>query len=358
MLLLTNADVASAVTMDMVLTRLRQLYDEVGNGTSVSTSRADLHHPRARTSSSGEPAAHYLKTMTGGFVGGEVAALRLSSDLVRWTRVDGAVRRVKDPVRPGRWVGLVLLFSLRNGEPLGILQDGYLQRMRVGATNAIADDLLARADAERVGVVGSGGQARRHLEATALVREIREVRVWSPHAESRQRFADEMGSTLNVDVEPVGSAQLATRDADIVMTATNSREPVVSSNVVRPGLHLSTLQRSELDPDVYPLLDRMAVHTHQVDGGASSVSLVGVDGSTLRDHYSTGLDAARFPTLGDLVVRRAGGRGSPDEVTCFVNNVGLGAQFAAVGELALTACREKGLGRELDTEWFLEDLHP
>lgn len=285
MLLLSNADVAATVTMDMVVKRLWRLYEEIGAGTSVSTARSDLHHPRAVAAMGDEPAAHYLKSMSGGFVGGEVAALRLSSDLVRWTRVDGAVRRVKDPVRPGRWVGLVLLFSLRNGEPLGILQDGYLQRMRVGATNAIADDLLARADPARVGLIGTGGQARTHLEATALVRDVREVRVWSPRVESRESFADVMGSRLGAEVTAVASAQLAATDVDILMTATNSREPVVSRAWLHPGLHVSTLQRSELDAAVHSAVDRIVVHTHQVEGGASSASLLGVDGAGLRDHF-------------------------------------------------------------------------
>jgi len=357
MLLLNNEEIAAAVTMDMALARMRLLYSEIGAGLSVSTPRADLYHRRQPTAVpdrvAEEPTAHYLKTMSGGYQGGGVAALRLSSDLVRRTRVNGELRNVKEAVRPGRWVGLILIFSLDSGEPLGILHDGFLQRLRVGATSALADDYLARTDAERVGIIGSGAQARAHLEATALVRRISEVRVWSPNERRRDEFASEMAERVNAEITPVDSADAAADRADILMTATNSRGAVVSDSAVRPGLHISTLNRYELPETVYDALDRVVVHTHSFESSANAEALPGADEA----HYSSG-SLRRFPTLADLAAGREPGRGSADEATGFVNNLGLGSQFAAIGELAISACGARGLGRELDTELFLEDLHP
>ena len=353
MLLLDNDAIAAAITMDMVLARMRLLYNEIGQGISVSTPRADLYHRRRSPTGDGEASVHYLKTMSGGYQGGGVAALRLSSDLVRRSLVDGEIRNIKEEVRPGRWVGLVLLFSLDTGEPLGILHDGFLQRLRVGATSALADDHLARSDAARIGIIGSGAQARAHLEATALIRQVRQVRVWSPNSGRRHDFAVEMAGRIDADVIPVDSAEAATTDADIVMTATNSRTAVVTDSAIRPGMHVSTLNRYELPETAYNALDHVVVHTQSFESSANAEVLPGADDA----HYSAA-SLQRFPTLADLVAGRAPGRTRADESTGFVNNLGLGSQFAAIGELAVTACRAQGVGRELDTELFLEDLHP
>jgi alanine dehydrogenase len=358
LLLLNNDDVRQVLTMEAVVARLREFYREVGEGVAVNTPRNDLHHPLA--GGAGDvPGAHYLKTMTGGFVAGESAALRISSDVVRFPLEDGRRRRLKQPIRPGRWLGLALVFSLRTGELRGILQDGWIQRLRVGATNGIADDLQARPDASRVGILGSGAQARAHLEATSLVRRLTSVRVWSPNAEHRGAFAREMGERLGLAVEVAPSPEEAAAGADILMTATNSRQGFVPASWLTPGMHVSTLQRDELTMEAYAAVDQLAVHTHLMEVNASSEALPKVDGRTIRDHpFWPDFDWARYPTLGDLVCGRVPGRRDDRAVTGFINSIGLGGQFAAVGDLALRLAAERGLGREIDTEWFLETMHP
>ncbi|MCL6564696.1 MAG: ornithine cyclodeaminase family protein [Firmicutes bacterium] len=358
MRLLSNEEVATVLDWPSVIEELRKLYQEVGSGISVSTPRTDLHHP-GPPSPDGSPTAHYLKAMGGGFVGGGVAALRLSSDRVRFVSNPSGLRRVKDPVRPGRWLGLILLFDLHTGELVAVLPDGVIQRMRVGATNALADDYLARPEIETVAVFGSGDQAEAHLQALASVRSFDRVRVWSPTPEHRGRFAARMQERLERPVEAADTPEAAVAGADLLMTATNSRQGFVPVAWIRPGLHLSTLQRDELTPAAIQAVDRLVVHTQLWEVNATSAGLPWVEGRLLRDHpESASVAWEGYPTLGDLVAGRAPGRQRGEEVTAFVNNIGLGAQFAAVAGLAWRRCRELGLGRELDPEWFLQAMHP
>src|SRR5207245_194531 len=116
-----------------------------------------------------------------------VMAIRLTSDVLRAEATDGVTRRVKVPAAPGgRFLGLVLLFSLENGSLLAILPDGIIQRLRVGASSALATRMMARADAGTVGLIGAGAQATSQLLGLAAVRPLTRVRVYSPTPERRR----------------------------------------------------------------------------------------------------------------------------------------------------------------------------
>ena len=106
-------------------------------------------------------------------------------------------------IEPGTYSGIVLLYSIVNGEPLALLQVGYLQHVRVGAAAGIGVDLMAREDADTLGLIGSGGMARTYLEAIAEVRPLRSVRVYSTTPETREAFAKRARDELGLDVEAV-----------------------------------------------------------------------------------------------------------------------------------------------------------
>jgi ornithine cyclodeaminase/alanine dehydrogenase-like protein (mu-crystallin family) len=123
----------------------------------------------------------------------------------------------------------VLLFEAETGRPLAQFEANYLGQIRTGAATGLAVDVLAPADAATLAVIGSGFQARTQVEAVRAVRSLRSVRVWSRTPEKRARFADETGA------EGCASAQEAVDGADIVVTATWSKEPVLEASWVRPG---------------------------------------------------------------------------------------------------------------------------
>src|SRR5262249_42473781 len=118
--------------------------------------------------------------------------------------------------------------------------------LRTAATSAVGTDLLARQDAETLGILGSAGQAKNHLIAFTKVRPIKEVKVYSRKAENCKKFSDEMGSLLNINIAPVSSSQEAVRGMDIVLAATNSSVPVFDGNWLEPGTHVTTIVGSNV----------------------------------------------------------------------------------------------------------------
>src|SRR5262249_32143845 len=119
------------------------------------------------------------------------------------------------------------LFDGKTGALLSLMRADYLGQMRTGAASGLATGLMARADAQTVGIFGTGKQARTQLLAVSKVRPLSKVSAYSPSEEHRRRFAAEMSREIGVEVEPVAHPQLAATNQDIVVTATTSREPVL-----------------------------------------------------------------------------------------------------------------------------------
>src|SRR4029450_5514884 len=116
-----------------------------------------------------------------------------NSDIVTWPKRGNNMRREKVPAAPNnRYVGLVLLFSSENGEPLAIMPDGVMQRIRVGAANGLGVKYLARKNASSIGILGAGWQAGTQLMAACAVRDIKTIRCFSPTKDKRLAFCKEM----------------------------------------------------------------------------------------------------------------------------------------------------------------------
>lgn len=353
-LLLDNDDVARLLTMADCIEALEDGYRELACGRAITRPRSDCLAPTVRGD-----AVYGLKTMDGVVPKAGVAALRLNSDVITWPTRGNTQRREKLPAAAGaRWVGLVLLFSTATGEPLAIFPDGVMQRLRVGATNGIGAKLLAREDARTVGILGSGWQAGSQLMAVAAVRDISEVRCYSPNPDNRAAFAREMTKTLGIPVTPVAIAEDAVAGADIVMCATNAIEPVFFADWIEPGMHLSAIKRPEIAPDAIARARPVVIHT-EVPTPVQSISTELGDVLPKRYRTTEEFDAfSVYPVLTDLIAGRIGGRESDDDVTCFINNLGLGFQFAAAGAALYARAKEAGAGRELPTDWFTETVHP
>ena len=212
-LILSNDDVEKLLTMRDCIEVMEEAYVELAEGRGVSRTRSDCFTPTSRAD-----ALYSLKSMDGVAPKLGVGAVRINSDIITWPRRGNNMRREKVPAAPNnRYVGLVLLFSVENGEPLAILHDGVMQRMRVGAANGLGIKYLARANAKSVGILGSGWQAGAQLMAACAVREIETIRCFSPNAQNREAFAAAMSATLGVEVVPGGQPEEAIAGADIAM---------------------------------------------------------------------------------------------------------------------------------------------
>lgn len=170
MLILTNEEVAEALTMESCMEVLEEAYREQAEGRAINQLRYDTEVPTERN---GIPCHYQFKTMVGVLPKFGISALRLSSTFEYWETRDDLRRVGKLPISSGnRLVGLVELFSVESGQPLAIYPDGYVQGMRVGATYGLASKYLSREKATVLGLFGSGFQARFALMAQAVARNL------------------------------------------------------------------------------------------------------------------------------------------------------------------------------------------
>jgi alanine dehydrogenase len=356
-LILSNQDVEKLLTMPDCIDVLEEAYVELAEGRGVSRTRSDCITPTTRPD-----AVYALKSMDGVIPKLGIGATRINSDIVTFPKRGNNVRREKLPAAPnGRYCGLVLLFSTENGEPLAILPDGVMQRMRVGAANGLGIKYLARTDACTVGILGSGWQAGAQLMAVCAVRSIKSIRCFSPNPANRTAFATQMSEMLGVEVVPVDQTEDAVEGADIVMCATNTLDNVFFERWVRPGMHLSSIKRPEIELKALQRADRIVLHSHDespIHVLARDLAFAESDGDQRGWSSVVDLDFQKLPTLPELIAGQVVGRRSDNEVTCFMNNIGLGYQFAAAGAVVYRKAKESGLGHELPTDWFTEDVHP
>src|SRR5258708_15357084 len=172
--------------------------------------------------------------MEGGSTGGYFA-IRMKSDVVYEREYEGARTQEKYCSRPGRYCGLVFLTDVETGEPLAIINDGYLQHLRVAADSAIGTALMAREDCGTLGLLGSGGMARSHVQALLEVRELQHLKVFSPTRANRERFAAEIAERHDIDCEALASPREAYRGADILAACTDSAVPVIRGEWLQGG---------------------------------------------------------------------------------------------------------------------------
>jgi ornithine cyclodeaminase/alanine dehydrogenase-like protein (mu-crystallin family) len=226
--------------------------------------------------------------------------------------------------------GAYFLFSLYDAEtarPLALMEANYLGQIRTGAASGYATDLMANPEADTLAVIGSGFQARSQVEAIRAVRPIRTVRVWSRRAEKREAFAAEMNAAATA------TAEEALRGAQIVVTATYSKDPVIEDGWIAPGTHINAMgsnmaNRRELPSE---LVRRAAIVA--VDARDAAENEAG--DIILADSWS---NVVELPT-----VQRGW---QPDRVTIF-KSVGLGMEDVAAGSYVYEQALQRSFGRPL-----------
>jgi alanine dehydrogenase len=288
-------------------------------------------------------------------------AIRMKSDMLYWVKDGDLHTEEKFCVQPEKFCGLVFLFSTANGEPLAIINDGFIQHARVAATSCLAAKYLARTSSSVLGIYGSGGMARSHAAGFCAVRPIKKIKVFSPTPEHREAFANEMRHQLGVEVQVLDYPEGVAEDVDILAACTDSVEPVIKTSHLRPGLHISAVLPSELEPGVIEGADVIVRH---LDKRAQMYIMPkvekdyhGLSKSKLADFeklYSSKQED--IPTLADLVSGRCAGRTDEKQITFFDNVPGSGLQFAAVAYKVYELAKKQGKGRELPTDWFLQDI--
>jgi ornithine cyclodeaminase/alanine dehydrogenase-like protein (mu-crystallin family) len=238
-----------------------------------------------------------------------------------------------------------------------------VQKLRVACASAIAARHLARKDSKVMALLGAGWQASAHLVTMSMIRDLKQIKVFSPTPESRRRFVEEWSGKSSAQLVEASSVAQAIDGADMVICTTNSISALFDGNILQAGMHVSCVKPCELDVTTYKRSDPLIIHWREAKPFQIAI---GVNRQTIPDvaegwqHPLTREDCAiwDFPTLPELLNGQHPGRTKDDAISCFCNNVGLGLQFAAVGSEVLARAREARVGREIPTDWFLEDVHP
>jgi ornithine cyclodeaminase len=236
--------------------------------------------------------------------------------------------------------GAVLLFSADTGELLAMMNASAITAIRTAAVSAVATDLLARADARDLAIIGSGVQARSHLAAMARVRAIKRCRIASRQMEHAQSFAEEMSGAFPFPIEPVGSVEQALDGADLIVTVTSAVEPIVEREWISPGAHLnvvgsSTPRAREVDSAT------MAAASLFVDRRESTINEAG-DYLFAAREGAIGPDHIRAE-IGEVLTGDKPGRTSPDEITLF-KSLGLAVEDLAAAEYLYRRARKLNAG--------------
>ena len=314
-LLLTEADVKAILTMPLALEAVEDSFRRLAEGSI-------LVQPRRRLNIPGKSYLHY---MAAGDSTGDYMGLKIYTSSREGLRF------------------LVPLFDAQSGDLLALIEADYLGQMRTGAASGVATNFLARQDARTVGIVGTGLQARTQLEAVALARPIGTVRAYSRDTQRREAFAEEMSERLKIPVGAVESAEDAVRHADIVITSTTSREPVVNGAWLAPGTHINAIganfpQKRELD-DLAVERAGLVVVDFREQAKMEAGDLIHVFGD----------DASRWAQvreLAEIVAGKIPGRANAQQITLFKSS-GIASEDVVTAGRIYELARQRRVGQEV-----------
>jgi alanine dehydrogenase len=278
---ITEQQVTAALTIPKAIDLVDRAFRQLADGSAVN-------HPRRRVILKTGSILHYMAAGNADYFGTKVYS--------------------SNPKTGAHFT--FLLYRSEDGLPLATLEANALGQIRTGAASGVATKYLAREDADILGVIGSGFQAETQIAAISTVRNLKEVRVWSRHADKRAAFARKCADKFGLNVRATGTAREAVEHATIVVTATSSKEPVLESAWISPGTHINAmgsnwLIKRELPPDlVLEKADLVTVDSVE-DAHLESGDLV-IPGAPFRAE--------------EFYNHMNGSRKSPDQITIFKSN--------------------------------------
>jgi len=291
MLYLTEEDVRDLLPMPVCIDLMQTAFQRLASGEAINQPRQRLILPTGSV-------LHYMAASDGQYYGAKIYAT--------------------NPRHGAHF--LFLLYRAADAEPLAIVEANHLGQIRTGAASGLATKFMAREDAATLAIIGSGFQARTQLEAMLSVREISQARVWSRDPAKRAAFAADGAARFGIPVRAVETAEQAVRGAQIVVTATFAREPVLSSEWVEPGTHINAMgsnqaNRREIPAELVRRADLIAVDSiEQARMESGDLLMAGWTGDG-----RTGLLAC-LVELKDVATGRVQARTAPQQVTLFKSN--------------------------------------
>ncbi len=316
-LFLTESDVQELLPMERAIECVEESFVAQGGGHAVNRSRERILLP--------EVSLHY---MAGALPDSRHLGLKIytvSREEIRF---------------------IVLLYDSANGRLLSLMQADHLGRIRTGAASGIATKYLARPDAARLGIIGTGRQARTQLLAIAKVRKLTGIKAFSRNPDRLHAFCREMSEALDVSVEPASTAEEAARFGEIVTTATTAQKPVVRGEWLQPGAHINAIganavNRRELDDEADRRAALIAVDSLEQSQKES--------GDLVQGLKNLGKSWDNVVELHAVVAGKHPGRTSADQITLFKSH-GIALWDIAVAGFIYQQALQRGKGKAMEMD--------
>ena len=315
-LLLTEEDVKVLLTMPLALEAVETSFQRLADATATLQFRQRLYVP-------GKGVLNHMAAAdtTTGYMGLKIYSIS----------------------REGGARFLVTLFKADSGELVSLMEADYLGQVRTGAASGVATRFMAREDARVAAIIGTGLQARTQLEAIAPVRKLESIRAFGRDPARREAFAREMTERLRIPVTPAASAEEAVRGAQIVITCTTSKDPVLEGRWLEPGMHINAVgvnqaQKRELDTEAVLRCDLIAADSRE-QSRIEAGDLI----------HAFGADASRWETVhefSDVVAGKTPGRSSAGQITLFKSN-GVATEDIVVAGRIYELALQRGMGKEV-----------
>jgi alanine dehydrogenase len=316
MLFLKDTPIDQIVSMDEMIVAIEEALKEMALGRGFDLPRRRIHHPN-----------RMIFGLLPGSVHG-VMGVYLQTDLDRRLHHE-----------------TIILYSVETGEPLILFQDCSINELRTGAAGGIGAKHLARKNSNRVVVFGSGIHAETQLQATAAVRTLTQVKVFSPSEPHRRAFAEKMSRELGIEISAASSPEEALEGADIVITATNSRTPVFDGKWLKEGTHITSIAngdrtrtRQEIDYTTFGRADRIFITSKETACvNESDIFRAIRDKIALWD---------RVHEISRLLLGKVPGRTDDDQITLYKLQ-GIGIMDVAVGFKAYERIKDSNVAQRL-----------
>jgi ornithine cyclodeaminase/alanine dehydrogenase-like protein (mu-crystallin family) len=238
----------------------------------------------------------------------------------------------------------IMLFSAETGKMMSVMDGGYITAIRTACASALATKALANPGKAKLGLLGAGVQARAHIQALARVRELRQIKIFSPSGTSAAGIKRDMEKTLAVSFEIAQSAEAVVRDSDLLVTVTTAKEPIVKLAWLKPGVHINAVGSHR--PDL-----------REIDGATLARAKVVVDSrEAIMAECGDILLALKEKSVGDNVIHgeigevlagAKAGRSSVDEITLY-KSVGIAIQDVATANLVYRKALERNIGSQVE----------
>jgi len=346
--LVLPGEIRGIVSMREAIEAVRMGFREWGEDTQINAPRRRVHIPTGVR----------VSVHQGGVPGAGATGLMTHCEWVKPMADRQEYPRLNHPV--------IVLYDASEGELKGIIVGEItcselpgnvaVTGLRTAATSAVGTDVLARKDSQRLGILGSRGQAKNHLVALAAVRKIREVKVYSPNRDNCRSFAEEMGPLLNINIEPVSSPKEAVQGVDIILSATNSSVPVFDGNWLEPGVHVTSIVGSNVGlvkggfiKAKRREIDDATLSRSDIIGIASVQQAIQDEQGDIFDPVERGIIRwEQLIEISQIMVGKKEGRTKAEQITLFKNNAGQGVADVALGAIVLRKVVEQGSGQGLD----------